>query len=384
MSWYIPEACPHVGADSGTLVSNFVHGTTTCLLPGDYTFVAWDSHGDGWEGGTFDVFVEGSAAPLIAATEVDGSGLQKRFTVPRAFGQYIVQLSPGVPRITAVKASTGTGTSQALYELDDTSTADQQWVLDDGSDLDALELELEAPGILGETLTVVARESTGTRLVMRYDFRQVQTQYRIPVPVDCGPLGHRDVDIARCYHAHGGTCDLRCLPGFTGSPAAVCSAGGRWTYSGSCDSVAPGYVMGSNFEGQLGLSAKADANRPFPLTAPNAEPISAFVLGHSHSAFAAGGQWYVMGLHKDGQLGRASPGRHTAAPVPLDAPNGRAITAVAMGFAHSAFLAGGHCYVMGSNAFGELGVGSLEQVDQGMRSVVGISVTPPPPPALTL
>ena len=50
-----------------------------CLVPGKYTFEAQDSYGDGWQGGTFGVYL--GSYPLIEHTEVSEEGSDHDFTV---------------------------------------------------------------------------------------------------------------------------------------------------------------------------------------------------------------------------------------------------------------------------------------------------------------
>ena len=377
MSWHIQGACPSVGADPGTLLPHSTHKTRACLAPGDYEFLAFDRHEDGWEGGAFDVYLEGASTPLVPQTEVRGASAWVRFTVPRVAGQYLVQLPASAPRGTAIAARAATGPPRRLVRTTEAAPGDprpdpEEWLLPGGAAWETL--AVTAPGaasLAGATLTVIAREASGDRLVMAHRFGAARASYEVPLARDCGPLTELAfVDASRCYHGAGHPCPLTCRGGFAGDPVATCGPGGAWAVAGACRAAVASYVMGSNREGQLGLEGRSDAAAPYPLVAPGDRPITALAFGHRHSAFEAGGDWYVMGAHADGQLGRATPGaRYTTPPVPLAAPGGARVTAVAMGRAHTAFLAGGRCYVMGANAFGELGLGHRERVDAPRRLV---------------
>ena len=53
--------------------------------------------------------------------------------------------------------------------------------------------------------------------------------------VDCGTPSRANVNFASCtVTTFGGTCTPACASGYTGTPTAVCSTGGTWTYGGSC------------------------------------------------------------------------------------------------------------------------------------------------------
>ena len=87
-AFHIRGSCPLFGVNQSGLQSDEFYSFTVCLAPGTYTFVMVDAHGDGSEGGTFSVELDGSATPsvkydpLIPATEVAGFGLQATFLVP--------------------------------------------------------------------------------------------------------------------------------------------------------------------------------------------------------------------------------------------------------------------------------------------------------------
>ena len=118
------------------------------------------------------------------------------------------------------------------------------------------------------------------------------------------------------------------------------------------------YVFGYNRYGQLGLGHNVKQSQPVPLPAPNGKGISAFALGASHTAVVAGGELYMFGCNRHGQLGQGDRA-HRSAPVRVEAPNGAAVTHVALGEQHSAFVAGGELFMMGDNAYGQLGLGDF-------------------------
>ena len=105
------------------------------------------------------------------------------------------------------------------------------------------------------------------------------------------------------------------------------------------------------------LSPPPQVNTPRRLVAPNGGAVSAIALGYYHSAFEADGRWYVMGKNDRGQLGLDTFELYAPTPRLLAAPNGARIARVALGGDHTAFVAGGQCFVVGGNAFGQLGLG---------------------------
>ena len=143
---------------------------------------------------------------------------------------------------------------------------------------------------------------------------------------------------------------------YGGRPTAVCSRTGQWVYGGSCSEIALAFTMGYNAFGQLGQADTDARDFPDPLSAPNREVITAIAMAGWHSAFLTPSQAYAMGSNEYGQLG-LGPGMALAAtPQPLDAPDARAIDAIATGNVHTVFVAGGRAYVMGDNRRGQLGL----------------------------
>ena len=130
------------------------------------------------------------------------------------------------------------------------------------------------------------------------------------------------------------------------------AVGGRHTIL-----VAGGHVygLGSNEYGQLGLGHTDSCVKPEPLPFPDGEAVTAVACGRDHSAFIAGAVLWVFGKNEDGQLGLGHA-MNQFSPQPLAAPNGRPIDAVACGGEHSAFIAGGALWLFGRNEYGQLGL----------------------------
>ena len=149
----------------------------------------------------------------------------------------------------------------------------------------------------------------------------------------------------------------------------------HWCYEARRDLLGPqAYVLGHNAEGMLGLGDTVSRSRPVLLPSPNAaRAITAVALGRYHSAVLAGGLCYVFGSNEHGQLGlgRAALGASFPTPQLLPAPPdvgpGAAITHIEAGHAHTALVAGGQLYVMGSNSRGQLGLGLVSRATQPTR-----------------
>ena len=181
-------------------------------------------------------------------------------------------------------------------------------------------------------------------------------------PADCGPPAHPSdphVSYGRCDTTSSGRCAPRCTARYAGDLAAVCGSDGGWAYRGRCRE-AQAFTMGFNLFGQLGVVGEEDQSAPQPLLAPNEAPISAIAVGERHTAFIAGGVPYVLGSNDKGQLGLsvgAGPGRH-AAPRRVALPRPNPVVAAAAGLAQTGFVPqDGTAYVMGDNQVGQLGLG---------------------------
>ena len=120
------------------------------------------------------------------------------------------------------------------------------------------------------------------------------------------------------------------------------------------------YTAGDNTYGQLGLGAAGGkVYTPKAVDPKNGGPVEEVVLGSHHSAFRARGHWYVWGKNDRGQCGgTAAPGQTEPWILCYTGPEGQPITKMALGGDHTAVLAGGNTYVMGSNDFGQLGLGA--------------------------
>eukprot|EP00667_Euglena_gracilis_P011268 EG_transcript_11492 len=127
------------------------------------------------------------------------------------------------------------------------------------------------------------------------------------------------------------------------------------------------FMTGANDFGQLGIGPSDDVSEPTVLTARNGQPIMSAALGFQHSAYLAGGELYTFGWNANGQLGINSV---ESQPYPqlVVAPNGRPVVSVSLGHSHSAFIAGGELYTFGSNVYGQLGLGGAWEWHRPIRA----------------
>ncbi|XP_057327940.1 protein PFC0760c-like isoform X2 [Microplitis mediator] len=116
-------------------------------------------------------------------------------------------------------------------------------------------------------------------------------------------------------------------------------------------------AWGSNLEGQLGLPGTSGLiNKPTKVSLP--EPVKQISAGYYHSAFLTeSGVIYICGEAESGKLGIALDFRTQIAPKQMQLPV--SVISVACGGHHTLLLAeNGDIYCTGSNASGQLGMGT--------------------------
>jgi alpha-tubulin suppressor-like RCC1 family protein len=139
----------------------------------------------------------------------------------------------------------------------------------------------------------------------------------------------------------------------TGVTVTAIAAGGD--HSLALTSTGQVYAWGSNIYGQVGDGTTVSRDTPVPVAAPGGATITAIAAGTGHSlALTSTGQVYAWGFNASGQLGDGTTAdRSTMVPVSL--PTGTTITSIATGSSHSLGLTStGAVLVWGSNAFGQL------------------------------
>ena len=433
-AFHIRGACPLFAVNQSGLESDAFYSFTVCLQPGAYTFVMVDAHGDGSEGGTFSVGLDGAAMPsveydpLIPDTEVAGFGLQATFVVPSALpsvdrwdfkdgDKYYINLPPTdnwsefYPLITTwqklrIKGVISKGQQYVFVDLNDVKYATSngrtspdklthmKWGIAadcrNGSQLESrFRLNLEGTPFQVESTQPVlplggnsahgGASCNGKRCYGQcgggcgwcgfgfdYSTRLVklevvdQMRFDLAFAVECGAPVGKHVDYSNCDHHSFGTCSPICVYPYSGVPTALCGKDGRWVYSGSCTILAVAYSMGSNAESQLGTGTAVDANIPQPLSLQSGEAIVSTAAGGAHTVLLTATEAYVMGSNQFGQLGlgiAASATLRTATPQRLPAPAAERIRAVALGTYHTVVLdAAGLAYAAGDNRLGQLGL----------------------------
>ncbi len=146
---------------------------------------------------------------------------------------------------------------------------------------------------------------------------------------------------------------------------AAISAG--WDHSLALTRDGRVYAWGGRSHGQLGDGVRATGR---PLATPHpvsgVEGVAAIAAGGQHSlALTRDGRVFAWGSNWNGQLGdgRSGAGTHSAAPLPVSAPDGKGaltgVVAIAAGALHSAaVMADGRLFVWGYNGTGQVPEGS--------------------------
>jgi alpha-tubulin suppressor-like RCC1 family protein len=116
------------------------------------------------------------------------------------------------------------------------------------------------------------------------------------------------------------------------------------------------YAMGNNVYGQLGTS-DTTIYRDSPVLVPSASNVIGVAAGKHHSLYVTGdGKLYAMGSNEFGQLGIGSTANQS---TPVLVPSASNVIAAAAGYNHSLYLTGdGKLYAMGYNILGQLGDGT--------------------------
>ena len=116
--------------------------------------------------------------------------------------------------------------------------------------------------------------------------------------------------------------------------------------------------MGFNYDGELGDGTTDDAH----LSKLIATGVTAAAAGEWHTLFLkSDGSLWAMGWNEFGQLGDGTIDRDDVNVPARIVPNG--VTAIAAGWNHSLFIKNdGSLWVMGNNAFGQLGDGTLDSI----------------------
>lgn len=127
------------------------------------------------------------------------------------------------------------------------------------------------------------------------------------------------------------------------------------------------YCWGNDYFGQLGAppdvpegQAPLDTPEPFPLPVSGGITFASISAGSFHTcALATGGNGYCWGSNDDGGLGTGASTERQQTPARV--ASALVLTAISTGNTHTCGLAvGGTAYCWGSNAFGELGIGSSD------------------------
>ncbi|MCB0912512.1 MAG: hypothetical protein KDB60_12935 [Propionibacteriaceae bacterium] len=125
------------------------------------------------------------------------------------------------------------------------------------------------------------------------------------------------------------------------------------------------YCWGSNVSGQLGIdSSGSGTNSSLPVVVLtsgvlNGRTVTQVAAGEAHTCVVADGSVYCWGYNSNGQVGDNSTTTRTA-PVAVSGPwaSGDDLTSLSAGMYHTCVVAAGKAYCWGDNARGQIGNGN--------------------------
>ena len=144
------------------------------------------------------------------------------------------------------------------------------------------------------------------------------------------------------------------------SGASVIAIAGGLFHSLALTSTGQVLAWGYNVDGELGNGTNTKSSTPVQVSLPSGTTVTAIAAGSTHSlALTSTGQVLAWGANGYGQLGNGSI-NNSNIPVQVSLPSGFAVTAVDGGDIFSlALTSTGQVLAWGSNAYGQLGNGTL-------------------------
>lgn len=114
------------------------------------------------------------------------------------------------------------------------------------------------------------------------------------------------------------------------------------------------YCWGLNIHGELGNGSTTQSTSP--VRAGTIGGATAVATGYMHSCALTGGKVYCWGDNSRGQIGDGTTTRRTSPVLVQGLLVGKTVTAIAAGAAHTCAVAGGAVYCWGSNVSAQLGI----------------------------
>ena len=140
-----------------------------------------------------------------------------------------------------------------------------------------------------------------------------------------------------------------------GDPTITHIAAGSF-HTGVITDSGEAWLTGMNEQGALGLGDTRNRYAFERLVLPGSPAVTALALGRWHSVVLAGSKCYVFGSNTHGKLGLGSTQSVFSSPQELTLTGSPTVTAIGAGHDHTALVADGSLYVMGSNLDGQCGI----------------------------
>ncbi|MBG0738648.1 hypothetical protein IV500_04335 [Paeniglutamicibacter antarcticus] len=161
--------------------------------------------------------------------------------------------------------------------------------------------------------------------------------------------------------------------GLTGRNVTALTAG---TFHTCAIADGTAWCWGNDGKGELGDGTTNNRSRPVKVAGLAGKTITTIASGYGHTCAAADDGVWCWGENSSGQLGDGTTANQST-PVKVTGLNGKKITSLATGYAHTCALSDGETWCWGFNGFGQLGDGTTTNRSQPVKAagMAGKSVT---------